>query len=209
MMSRSVQSLLRFSIPRALLPRHSRTYPVHHEHRIAPTMRNLRSFSAGGTSDDDDAHRLFKEQIEELNEERQELYGFTEHETDSWTKSAGNHKHEASFLEQIEQARAESAAEKERVVDFVPVVAPEAQEWSASAAGLSHLSQDGKDIRMVDIGHKSATQRIAVAQSTVVFPPEVMKAFGVDTDGANKGELIGPKGPIFATAKLAGIMAAK
>jgi hypothetical protein len=166
-------------------------------------MTSLRSFSTGG-SDDDDAHRLFKEQMEELSDERQELYGFTEHETDSWTKGAGQHKHEPSFLEQIEQARAESVAEKERGAVPDPV-SPEAHEWSV--AGLSHLSQDGKDIRMVDVGLKSATQRVAVAQSTVVFPPEVMEAFGMD--GANKDELIGPKGPIFATAKLAGIMAAK
>jgi hypothetical protein len=211
MMSRTVQSLRRFSVTRGvvsvterkLLPRCLSPFPAQHN-RIALPMGNFRSFSAGGSSDDDDPNRLFKDQMEELNDERQELYGFTEHETDSWTNS-GQHKHETSFLEQIEQARRAErtvAGKEESVAD---PVSSEAPEWSV--AGLSHLSQDGRDIQMVDIGLKSATQRIAVAQSIVVFPPEVMKAFG--TDGATNGELIGPKGPIFATAKLAGIMAAK
>jgi hypothetical protein len=227
MMSRSVQSLRRFSISRVVsvterklqLSCHSRPYypatAAQQEHRIAiaiapPPMRNLRSFSTGGgtSSDDDDAHKLFKEQMEELSDERQELYGFTDEETDSWTKGAGQHKHETSFLEQIERARrAESMGEQERVVDIDPV-SPETQEWNV-AGSLSHVSQDGKDIRMVDVGHKSFTQRVAVAQSTVVFPAEVMEAFGMDTDGDSNSELVGPKGPIFATAKLAGIMAAK
>jgi hypothetical protein len=207
MMSRTIPSLRRFSVARRVVSVTERKllphcpYPA--QHRIALPMGNVRSFSTGGTSDDDDPNRLFKEQMEELNDERQELYGFTEHETDSWTNS-GQHKHETSFLEQIEQARrAERTVEgKENVAD---PISPEATEWSA--AGLSHLSKDGTDIQMVDIGLKSETQRVAVAQSTVVFPPEVMKAFG--TDAATNGELIGPKGPIFATAKLAGIMAAK
>jgi hypothetical protein len=210
-MSRSIQSVRRFSISRVvsvterrLLPRHSRPYPAaQYAHRIAPPMSNLRSFSTG--SDDDDANQLFKEQMEELSDERQGLYGFTDEETDSWTKGAGQHKHHTSFLEQIEEARrADRLGADERVVDIEPV-SYETQEWSDT--GLSHLSQDGRDIRMVDVGLKSATQRVAVAQSTVVFPPEVMEAFGIDGD--SNGEMVGPKGPIFATAKLAGIMAAK
>ena len=210
-MSRSVQSVRRLSISKVVSVTERklqvpRRYPAaHHELRIAvaPAMRY---FSTGGTSDDDDAHKLFKEQMEELSDERQELYGFTDEETDSWTKGAGQHKHETSFLEQIEQARrAESLGEKEEVIDIDPV-SPETREWNVGGS-LSHVSQDGRDIRMVDVGHKSATQRVAVAQSIVVFPPEVMEAF--DIDGDSNGEMIGPKGPIFATAKLAGIMAAK
>jgi len=51
---------------------------------------------------------------------------------------------------------------------------------------------------------KDVTRRVAVAESKVVFPPEVLEAFS-----ANTNEMVGPKGPIFATAKIAGIMAAK
>jgi hypothetical protein len=223
MMNRSLQSLRLFPISRVvsatekkLLTCHSRPYrypsaQVQHEHRMmAPAMSNLRYFSTGGTSDDDDAHKLFKEQMEELSDERQELYGFTDEETDSWANGAGKQKHHSSFLQQIEEARradAMGADEKERVIDIDPV-SPETQEWNGAAGSLSHLSQDGRDIRMVDVGLKSATQRVAVAQSIVVFPPEVMEAFGIDGSTSN-GEMIGPKGPIFATAKIAGIMAAK
>ena len=57
---------------------------------------------------------------------------------------------------------------------------------------------------MVDVGNKSITQRIAKAESKVILPPEVLSEFDVSA-----GDLIGPKGSIFSTARLAGIMAAK
>ena len=47
---------------------------------------------------------------------------------------------------------------------------------------------------------------MAKARTHVIFPPEVVEAFS-SHDGTN--EMVGPKGPIFATAKTAGIMAAK
>jgi len=64
---------------------------------------------------------------------------------------------------------------------------------------------------MVDVGRKSPSRRVAVARSTVVFPPEVLSAFRLDDEGRGVGntEMIGPKGPIFETAKIAGIMGAK
>ena len=61
---------------------------------------------------------------------------------------------------------------------------------------------------MVDVGAKLATRRTAVAETLVVFPDEVLEAFSRQ-QGTNKNELIGPKGPIFSTAILAGIMASK
>ena len=83
---------------------------------------------------------------------------------------------------------------------------------SSSSSVLTHLSEDGTSIHMVDVGSKTSTQRMAKAQTKVIFPPEVVDAFlsygNNSTDESNK-ELIGPKGPIFATAKVAGIMAAK
>jgi molybdenum cofactor biosynthesis enzyme len=78
---------------------------------------------------------------------------------------------------------------------------------------------------MVDVGNKVPTLRIATARSYVVFPPEVMSAFRVVVDGGGGGgrddgggegggggmttDMIGPKGPIFEIAKIAGIMGAK
>jgi hypothetical protein len=202
-MSRSLQSVRRLSIPRSVEVAERRLMlRPSPQCRIVP-QKSLRSFSSGGGGASDDPHALFKDQMEDLSEEREAMYGFSDEDRDSWS-NGGQHKHDhSSFLEQIEQARVEeSRAEEAQVSD---PVAHEAQSWSST--GLSHLSQDGKDIHMVDIGLKTVTQRVAVAQSTVFFPPEVMQAFG--TTGAIDGELVGPKGPIFATAKLAGIMAAK
>lgn len=55
---------------------------------------------------------------------------------------------------------------------------------------------------MVDVGGKPETVRRARARASVVLPAEVAALF----DGR---ELTGPKGPVFATARLAGIQAAK
>ncbi len=55
---------------------------------------------------------------------------------------------------------------------------------------------------MVDVGHKSATKRIARAQAVVSLPEEVMRHFD-GKDVATK------KGGVFQTAILAGIMGAK
>jgi molybdenum cofactor biosynthesis protein MoaC len=79
---------------------------------------------------------------------------------------------------------------------------------------FTHLNPKGDEATMVDVGAKEITRRIAVARTTVVFPPEVMEAFDVPlvdstSPASGKHEMIGTKGPIFATAKLAGIMGAK
>lgn len=81
---------------------------------------------------------------------------------------------------------------------------------------FSHVSQDGQSIHMVDVGSKEITTRIATAQSQVILPPEVLDQFsipnrttGEEGDSSSNRELVGPKGPIFATARIAGIMAAK
>mmetsp|Transcript_116252 Transcript_116252/g.237777 ORF Transcript_116252/g.237777 Transcript_116252/m.237777 type:complete len:168 (-) Transcript_116252:303-806(-) len=66
---------------------------------------------------------------------------------------------------------------------------------------------------MVDVGRKAVTPRMAHARTEVWLPPDVLEAFLPKTeagDGSSSSpELVGPKGPIFATAKIAGIMAAK
>jgi cyclic pyranopterin monophosphate synthase len=55
---------------------------------------------------------------------------------------------------------------------------------------------------MVDIGGKLPTKRTACAEALVWLPPEIRDAF----DGE---DIRGPKGAVFQTAILAGIMAAK
>ncbi|MEO8530608.1 MAG: cyclic pyranopterin monophosphate synthase MoaC [Deltaproteobacteria bacterium] len=63
---------------------------------------------------------------------------------------------------------------------------------------LTHLDDKGA-ARMVDVGDKVATKREAVAEGFVAMAPETLK---LAVDGSAKGD-------VFATARIAGIMAAK
>jgi cyclic pyranopterin phosphate synthase len=64
---------------------------------------------------------------------------------------------------------------------------------------LSHLDAQGR-ATMVDVGAKAVTAREAVAKGTVSMKPETLELI---ISGQVK------KGDVFATARLAGIMAAK
>lgn len=66
---------------------------------------------------------------------------------------------------------------------------------------LSHVNEKG-NVNMVDVGHKKTTARIAMAQSIVVLPEEVLTCFQND-------DIITKKGSVFQCATIAGIMAAK
>ncbi len=55
---------------------------------------------------------------------------------------------------------------------------------------------------MVDVGGKSPTRRMAIAEALVQLPSETMALL-------RDGEIASKKGPVFQTAILAGIMAAK
>ena len=66
---------------------------------------------------------------------------------------------------------------------------------------LSHIDDKNRP-QMVDVGAKTATRRTAHAMALVLLPPELARLL--------KGhEIIGKKGPVFQTASLAGVMAAK
>lgn len=67
--------------------------------------------------------------------------------------------------------------------------------------GLSHVGVDNRP-RMVDVGEKATTRRTASAACRIRVPKEV----GALLEGK---ELISAKGPVFATAIIAGTMAAK
>jgi cyclic pyranopterin phosphate synthase len=64
---------------------------------------------------------------------------------------------------------------------------------------LTHFDREGR-ARMVDVGAKAATRRIAVVSGKVVMKPETLKRI-LD----KKME----KGDVFGVARVAGIMAAK
>ncbi len=66
---------------------------------------------------------------------------------------------------------------------------------------FSHLDEKGK-ASMVNVGHKTPSNRIATAQAIVHLPHEVMKHF-------NGQDVETKKGGVFQTAILAGIMGAK
>ena len=66
-------------------------------------------------------------------------------------------------------------------------------------SGLTHLDEHGS-ARMVDVGAKPESQRKAVAEGRIRMSGEALAALW---DGT------GPKGDALATARIAGIMAAK
>lgn len=65
--------------------------------------------------------------------------------------------------------------------------------------GLSHLDEQGH-ARMVDVGAKAVTSRSATAQARIRMQPETLELLLAQKL---------PKGDVFATARIAGIMAAK
>jgi len=66
---------------------------------------------------------------------------------------------------------------------------------------LSHIGEDNRP-NMVDVSNKTATLREAHARSIVSLPQAVLAALDGD-------EINSKKGPVFATAIIAGVMAAK
>ncbi|MCA9958601.1 MAG: cyclic pyranopterin monophosphate synthase MoaC [Anaerolineales bacterium] len=64
---------------------------------------------------------------------------------------------------------------------------------------LTHLDETGQ-AKMVNVGHKADTERVAVARGSVLMQPETLQLI---LDGQIK------KGDVFSVAQLAGIMAAK
>lgn len=66
---------------------------------------------------------------------------------------------------------------------------------------FTHLDEQGKPT-MVDVGDKQATARVAAARAILDLPPAVAELL-------DEGEISSAKGPVFSTAILAGIQAAK
>ena len=66
---------------------------------------------------------------------------------------------------------------------------------------LSHIDKDNQPT-MVDVSNKTASDREAHARTRVRFPDDVAARFA-------DGDIRTAKGPVFATAIIAGVMAAK
>jgi len=66
---------------------------------------------------------------------------------------------------------------------------------------FTHLDEEGRP-SMVDVGGKKVTQRLARARSVVVLSDEILQHLEGD-------DIKTKKGPVFQTAIIAGVMAAK
>ena len=95
------------------------------------------------------------------------------------------------------------------------------------SSGLTHVSPDGSTPRMVDVAAKLPSRRVAKARAVVELPAsvaaallgEVAAAAGGDSKKRLVGEVgagaegltdvRGPKGSVFSTAIIAGVMGAK
>jgi cyclic pyranopterin phosphate synthase len=71
----------------------------------------------------------------------------------------------------------------------------------ATRRRLSHIDRANRP-RMVDVGGKRTKRRTAHAVAVVVLPPALARML-------DAGDIATPKGPVFQTAILAGIMGAK
>ena len=70
---------------------------------------------------------------------------------------------------------------------------------ASSASSLTHIDESGK-ARMVDVGWKPETERVAVASGSVVMKPETLAL--IESNGFEKGDVLG-------VARIAGVMGAK
>jgi MoaC family len=161
---------------------------------------------------------IFEAQMADLKAERESLFGFTDQDRQAWSHAGSRHHHSDTFMQEVEAARQaqlamEIAQDTASLDDFTTGTTSSSTESMASP--FSHLSQDATHVHMVDVGNKVATRRTAIAQSTVILPSAVVEALQPNSKPANGGkpslvqEVVGPKGPIFETARIAGIMAAK
>jgi len=153
--------------------------------------------------------------------ERDAMFEFSSHDRHAWGKPPPNQDSMRQILNEIQIER--DRHDKE---EFEQQQQHQSRQSSSLSPPLSssqlkhhesfsHVSEDGTGVHMVDVGKKSITPRMAHARSEVWLPYNVLEAFlpsstsTVSASGEEELELIGPKGPIFTTAKIAGIMAAK
>ena len=179
-----------------------------------PYMRFASSSSDNSEKSGEHHHALYKKQLRDLQEEREALFGFTAADKESWTsqdigENSATGDNSLKSLDEVvgrlKEAKhlSKSYGESSIVESFN----------DGNDKTFTHLSISRDSASMVDVGHKISTRRIARAQTKVIFPVEVMEAFRTrnekELQSTSSSEIVGPKGPIFSTAKLAGIMGAK
>jgi cyclic pyranopterin phosphate synthase len=78
-------------------------------------------------------------------------------------------------------------------------------QFSSAAEDLSHIDHATGLPTMVDVGHKAVTRRTATAVSRVFLPPNLATLFS----GQEAEAVLMKKGPVLATAVIAGTQAVK
>lgn len=145
--------------------------------------------------------------LQDLKEEREAIYAFTQQEEQAWRmESSRQHNRGSSFLQEINRARRLPETHCTNNNEVKSEVTEMSRSHSPASTSFTHVSADGATVHMVDVGDKKVTRRTAIAESLVYLPPEVLQIFKRDD---KNNDLVGSKGPVFSTAILAGIMAAK
>ena len=178
---------------------------------------SARSFSTPPPVDPDEAHRLFKEQVDEMNAEREELFGFEDGEREAW--GSGNEVGSRMSAEELNRVNGVlSSRGREGGEGGGGGGGRGAYEDDASAsfynsfgggggelADMTHIGTggDGKTtFKMVDTSAKGESLRIATAEARVVLPDSVNRIFREEEGKTAKGN-------VFDVSRLAGIMGAK
>ena len=179
------------------------------------------------TNSDPNSKNIDIDDIESKKIQREEMYEFSSHDRTSWGKPQPDHDTmqqviKAIHLERQQEQQQQQPKNENQYSATTPSKQQQPQQMDHES--FSHVTKDGTSIHMVDVGKKDVTSRMAHARSEVWLPANVLAAFlpssssllvsstsddDNNTQNYSSNELIGPKGPIFATAKLAGIMGAK
>lgn len=181
---------------------------------IKNPLQPCRSFAS---NKDEEYHKMYKEQLQELQEEREAIYDFSKEEIHHWSTSVSMKSKNygettimgtmATLQETIEKLQGGATNNSNDAISIDEGGSSLTSEVDGSTFTHLTTATSGSKATMVDVGDKVVTRRTAKARTKVCFPPEVMSAFA--SYGGTKSEVIGPKGPIFETARLAGIMGAK
>ena len=114
-----------------------------------------------------------------------------------WRKVLGHSG--VALNEEADELAAREAGSRANAAQAAPPAPTAANEPRASAKALSHVADSG-EARMVDVGLKDPTRRVAVAKGSVVMSADTLAL--IRSNSAEKGDVLG-------VARVAGVMGAK
>ncbi len=107
--------------------------------------------------------------------------------------------HDGNEKNEMADRLANGAAHGDVVNRIIDQAASDAPDTRDPAARLTHIDESG-EARMVDVGDKDVTDRVAVARGRIVMKPETLRL--IRENGLEKGDVLG-------VARTAAVMAAK